>query len=134
MSALVWQKSFEVGEPTMDEQHQRLIALINDLDEGVASGSNEVIGKAALGLLDYARVHFAYEEGQMEARGYPEMAAHRKLHTDFMKTAMDSYRQLLRGDTSVVPTLVAYLQNWLLTHIMADDRALAAALMAAPPR
>lgn len=130
MSALVWTKSFEVGVPTIDTQHQKLIELINQLDLGASTGSAEEIRKATLGVLDYARVHFAYEEGRMEACGYAGRAEHLKLHTEFMKQAMDSYRKLLAGDGTVARPLAEYLRNWLLTHIVTEDRKVAAALIA----
>ncbi len=129
MSALVWTKSFEVGVPTIDTQHQKLIELINQLDLGASTGSADEIRKATLGVLDYARVHFAYEEGRMEACSYAGRAEHLKLHTEFMKHAMDAYRKLLAGDGSVARPLAEYLRNWLLTHIVTEDRKVAAALI-----
>lgn len=129
MSAMVWTKSFEVGVPTIDTQHQKLIELINQLDAGAGSGAPEEIRKATLGVLDYARVHFAYEERRMEEAAYPARAEHVKLHTDFMRQAMGSYRQLLAGDPGSARPLADFLRTWLTTHIMTEDRKLAAALI-----
>jgi hemerythrin len=44
--AIIWKNDFSVGIPEMDHQHQRLVTMINQLDEAMGKGKGkEVIGK-----------------------------------------------------------------------------------------
>src|SRR5581483_9573878 len=76
-----WQARYSVGISEIDEQHKRLIALINDLHAAMLRGE----GKAALErtldeLVRYAATHFGFEENLLRLRGYSELTAHQEEH------------------------------------------------------
>jgi Hemerythrin len=50
---------YSVGVKVMDQQHKRLVALVNELFEAMQRGSgNQGAAKVLRGLLDYTRTHF----------------------------------------------------------------------------
>ena len=75
ISLFTWNESFLTHLPSVDEQHQRLVGLINDIGELVMS--SDVIDRQAFAtvrgnLLDYVRVHFGDEESRMKQIGWQE--------------------------------------------------------------
>lgn len=125
----VWNRSLLTGLETVDNQHQRLVELINDVGELAMSGQQ--IGREHFlathdELLDYARFHFADEERQMEAVGLdPEfIRSHKAAHRAFVSKA----RQM--GETAVEDSgkmhdLLYYLVRWLAYHICGIDQQMA---------
>ena len=69
---VAWKSYYSVGDPAMDAEHQRLLALINKIYEAVQRGDDEVVAKSALNvMLQYALSHFQHEEQLMRERGFP---------------------------------------------------------------
>ncbi|MBF0589940.1 MAG: hemerythrin family protein, partial [Magnetococcales bacterium] len=78
----------------------------------------------------YVQEHLAFEETLLSKNGYDDLAAHKRAHDDFAKTAralrdrisqsgLDDYKQ-------VAQALFDLLSNWLVDHIMAEDKAASA--------
>jgi hemerythrin len=65
----------------IDSQHQRLVALVNDLYAAMAKGQGRAAVTPVLtGLIDDTKTHFSYEEQQMERASYPLVGEHRGHH------------------------------------------------------
>lgn len=84
-----WKDAFFTDIQSIDQQHQRLVELINDLAASAIDaeqGSFSKIGPAYNQLLDYARIHFADEEQVMVAGGIAEshISAHKEQHQSFI--------------------------------------------------
>ena len=63
MALMVWDNSFSVNVKEIDAQHQKLIALINDLHDAMKTGkAKDVLGKILSDLTDYTVYHFGNEE------------------------------------------------------------------------
>jgi hemerythrin len=64
MPKILWEQSFCVDVPEIDEQHKKWITIINDLHELLLNGADfsESIQDKLLAMRDYGRVHFADEE------------------------------------------------------------------------
>ena len=118
---IMWAKELELGLPLVDEQHQALVGTINALSTAIEAEAVADIGRVALTLIDYARVHFAYEDQFLERLGDAGRDEHRAAHANFLRTAMDAYRAIQTGDLVVGVGLFSVLQNWLLTHIRSED-------------
>lgn len=129
-SLFTWNESFLTHLLSVDEQHQRLVGLINDLGELVMSV--EVIEPQAFAdmrdaILDYARVHFRDEESLMEkVRIDPRhLGRHRAEHQTFINEA----QALAEIGDDISPAraraLVEYLIHWLAYHILGIDHSMA---------
>jgi hemerythrin len=125
-----WDDSFLTHLPTVDEQHQRLVGLINDLGE-LATTTEEIDPQAFEvvrdAIVDYAKVHFSDEESLMDkARLDPRhVKFHQREHQAFIAET------LILGKCGEVisPTqareLMEYLVHWLTSHILGVDQSLA---------
>ena len=121
MTLLVWQAELETGIDVIDQQHQRIVALINQLGE---AKDREGLATVLEELVDYTLSHFAFEEELMEEAGYPFSAAHKRVHEVFTKRVSE-YRLRFEAGEDIVDDLRSMLSRWLFNHIRNDDKAYA---------
>ena len=130
-----WNESFMTNLPSVDEQHQRLVGLINSLGELVMSSA--VIEPQAFAamrddILDYASVHFGDEESQMVKSALDPR--HLDLHLAEHRAFVDEVLNLGElGDSVPIErarALVEYLVRWLAYHILIIDQSMARQLRA----
>lgn len=56
MAILAWSDQLEIGIPSVDEQHKRLVAILNQLDEVVSIGDEpQKIFELINALVDYTQ-------------------------------------------------------------------------------
>lgn len=119
---LSWQDGFNVGIDSVDDQHRRLLVLINGLwDATVRDASVAQLLTHVDELERYTRYHFADEENAMKAAGYPNLTEHCKAHQGFI-ARIAAEREKVMKDGYVTLDLVRFLQNWLLEHIAVKDK------------
>ncbi len=118
-----WNEELSVKVPEMDEQHRRLIDILNSFYEAVEHGEREeAVKKLFQGLEEYTVFHFNSEEQFMADIGYPDLEAHRKTHqslVDQLHLARERYES---GDQKAIRELVAFALSWLYTHIAKTDK------------
>lgn len=122
---LSWKPEYSVGIASIDDQHIKLLNLINNLRTAVLCDTGPDFERGALEeLVAYTQDHLKYEEDLMRARGYFDFEAHKGQH-DQMIVQVETYvqRYTERG-TAVLPEVADYLQRWLLQHIKVTDRKL----------
>ena len=124
MGILAWQDGLNTGIDVIDSQHQRIVAMINDLHVAHLSGTREAVGAVIEEMVDYTLSHFAFEEELMEAAGYPFCAAHKRVHDMFVRR-VDDLRLRFQAGEDVVEELRSMLSRWLFNHIRSDDKAYA---------
>jgi methyl-accepting chemotaxis protein/hemerythrin len=120
--AMVWDKSFSTSIPTFDEQHKKLFAMVNELNEAMQhKRSKEAIGSVLQRLIAYTGTHFAAEEEVFRKTGYPEEAQHCQQHKDLVQKALALQAQFNSGETLLTHDVIEFLQEWLVKHIKGTD-------------
>jgi hemerythrin len=112
----------------MDSDHRQLVALVNQLANGIVNNLGKEAYDALLDdLFAHTRAHFGMEERLMAACSYPDAKEHRAEHATLIKDALE-YRA--RFDASAEPSisLLYFFDQWLTRHILASDRELASFL------
>lgn len=123
MPLIQWGPQYAVGHPEIDAQHEQLVAIINRLHDEMGKGrGREAMARVVHELDDYTRTHFAAEEVLMERHGYPDMAAHKEQHLDFIGALFDMVCKVESGKGSVSLDALKYLRGWLIGHIGSVDR------------
>jgi hemerythrin len=118
-----WTDSLSVGVSEMDNQHKRLIAMINDLSEAMKMGKGkEALGKILSGLIIYTQTHFTAEEKYFEKYNYPLAPSHRREHATFVKKVSEVKTAFDAGKLSVTVETMNFLRDWLKNHIMGTDQ------------
>jgi hemerythrin len=121
MAFLEWTRELESGIPVIDDQHKRIVAFINELNDALETGNAEETNHVMEGLLNYTVTHFEFEEELQEKAGYPYLKAHRRIHEVFMKRVATIRERSAHGE-DVAPELLKLLKGWLASHIKGEDR------------
>lgn len=124
MPLMEWTTKMSVGVTRFDDEHKRLVAMVNDLFDAVQTGrGKDALGKILDGMIAYTKTHFANEERFMEEHGYPDMAAHRAEHEALARQVVEVQQKYHSGATATLSMEVMnFLKNWLVKHIQGTDR------------
>ena len=139
MDAFYWSQQFETGLPRVDEQHHRLVDLINEFGSLVTQSAKvppEEVERVFAELAAYAQFHFSEEESMMVEVGLkPDyIAYHHRQHADFLQDLTRIHTRLRSDDPQDPHRLLRILIHWLAYHILGIDQAMAGRLgqLAAP--
>ena len=121
MTVLVWQPELNTGIDVIDQQHQRIVALINQLAD---SHTRQDQGAVLEELVDYTLSHFAFEEELLEESGYSFGPAHKRVHDMFVRR-VGEYRMRFEAGEDITDDLRNMLSRWLFNHIRSDDKSYA---------
>ncbi|MDH4285331.1 MAG: bacteriohemerythrin [Gallionellaceae bacterium] len=121
---LEWNDQLATGLASVDSQHQRLVAIINEL--GVLhtkKATAEEIAPALKALRDYTVYHFEHEEELMKVWPVNEAhkAIHIKSHQGFVKCIDRTAEMAADNPADVVDHLLSFLVKWLVHHINGED-------------
>jgi len=124
MSLMHWDESFSVGIEKFDEEHQQLVAMLNELFEAVQAGrGREGLGEIMDRLIDYTKFHFANEEHYLLKHGYPDLEAHKEEHRILTRQVEEMLRKYRSGATAMLSMEVLhFLKSWLTNHIKGTDK------------
>ncbi len=123
-----WEERFKTGYKRIDNQHKELVNIINDLYETGVKGdlNNEEVKKSFNEIIkrtiDYATYHFSYEEKIMNAINYSISKDHISKHRAFSLKVVDEVNRYEQGDNLVIKDFINFLKDWLLNHIVLDDK------------
>jgi len=122
MAFIKWDDSYSVKVTEIDMQHQKLVAMINELHDAMKDGrGKEVIGKLIIDLIGYTATHFKTEEKYFDQFGYPETDSHKKEHTAFVQKISEFKDGFEKGQLSLTIDVMNFLMDWLLKHIKGAD-------------
>jgi hemerythrin len=121
MAAISWTEELSVGVAELDDQHKRLVDLIN-----VLAGPQlppDQLAEAAQATVEYAARHFNDEESHILDAAPELVGEHFELHARFIEVAYDFLHRLAEGRADGLQAeMFAYLSDWLIHHIRDEDR------------
>jgi hemerythrin len=121
---VTWSPTFSVGINKIDEQHQELLKITNDLFNhcvGDEETEKAYLKKVIKGVVDYIKVHFSTEEKLMRQMGFPGYGGHKKEHDVFVLTVVEQVRNIEDKKFSLAP-FTRFLKDWILAHIAVSDK------------
>ena len=123
MTLFPWDNKYEVGVGEIDDQHKKLVSIINELHEAMLLGKGrKVQGGIISELVDYTRYHFQTEEDKLLRYGFPGYAEHRGQHNRFISKLAQIQKKHLDAEYMVTLELNEFLKDWLSGHILGSDR------------
>lgn len=118
-----WKSDYSVGDFDIDQQHQKLFKMVNQLNEAMQVGQGRtVLERLLTDLLIYTEKHFEAEERLMERAEYPELATHREIHVKLTDKVRDIVQRFQGGETNLTLEVMHFLENWLRQHILGMDK------------
>ncbi|MCU7809633.1 MAG: bacteriohemerythrin, partial [Candidatus Thiodiazotropha sp. (ex Notomyrtea botanica)] len=113
-----WDNSLSVGIAVIDEEHQKLLTLINNLQTAILYPTGESFERQALSeLVDYTKYHFEREEKLMQDNGYPEYEQHKQQHEEMIAKVSVFLSKYENDREGTVDELTSFLKTWLIDHI-----------------
>lgn len=123
MEIVQWSENLSVGIAKIDEQHNRLIELMGELDEAIRNNqAADIVEDTLTNLFNYAQSHFAAEEELFRKHKYPEMALHELEHQRFIAKAFAFKEKLDSRKPGLALELLTFLSSWVLNHIDLTDK------------
>ena len=123
MPLIQWNNSLSINIVEIDRQHQNLVAMINDLNDGMRQGKGkDVLGKIIKVLIEYTVTHFKTEEKYFDQFGYPEANSHKQEHSYFINKVDEFKDNFETGKIGLSIPVMNFLSDWLQTHIKGTDK------------
>ena len=123
MRLINWEEKYSVKIKDIDDQHSKLIDLINQLHEAMKEAKGkEVVGGIISELVSYTKHHFSAEEKLMKENSYPEYAKHKTEHDNLTNKVVEFQNSYKSGKAPLSMDLMQFLKDWLVNHIMKVDK------------
>jgi len=135
MAFFQWKDSFNIGNAEIDRQHKSFLEMLNEHYDSRSGGTKDVISDRLIARIrEYASTHFRFEEQLMIEAGYPETEQQKKQHRYFESLVADLESNHQKGQTDDMKRVLSVLTDWLLHHILEEDRKIIPHIKANPPR
>lgn len=123
MPLMTWKNEYSVNIAQIDQQHKKLIDLINQLNDAMAQGkAKEILDKILNDLVGYCASHFKLEEQLMQSNGYPEFAEHKDKHDKMTAKVLSLKKDVIAGKKLISLEVMKFLEQWLDKHILGTDK------------
>jgi hemerythrin len=124
MPLIEWTDELSLGIESIDEQHKKLVNMINALNDAMlTNSSNELLGKIFTGLATYTQKHFAYEENMFAEYGYTDSEEHKRQHNELIAQVVELKQKFIKNPQGTMSAeLMLFLKRWLTNHIMRTDK------------
>lgn len=127
MDHLIWGKKFETNVPMIDQQHQKLFQIINNLVDVINSGvsNRDVIFSILSQMSDYSQYHFRFENNLIQQEDYIGRTRHLNEHGLYLKKLCNFIDDFSNEKTDLTSAILNFLVDWWSNHIIGIDQELA---------
>lgn len=123
MALLTWEDKYKVGISKIDDQHKKIVELINKLYDSMAEGRGKDVLKSILNdLVEYTKYHFQTEEKYFEDYKYQNKNEHKKEHEDLKNKVTELKGKVDIGKAVLSTEIMQFLKQWLVNHIVESDK------------
>jgi diguanylate cyclase (GGDEF)-like protein/hemerythrin-like metal-binding protein len=130
MEAFQWNSCFVTGLTDVDDQHHRLVDVINRFGELVTREEGTSVAELEavfVELAAYAQYHFAEEEALMMTKRLDarHVERHRQSHASFIDEVTQLHSSVSANNPDAAKSLLQFLTHWLAYHILGEDQFMA---------
>ncbi len=125
-----WQQEYDTGVQVIDEEHRGIFRMAGELYRALfsqASGQNPALLFPQLVRL--VEEHFHSEETLMSAESYPSLPSHKRHHEQITQTLRDFAAGFSTRRTTSKKEAGIFIKDWVMTHILTEDRRLGTYLL-----
>lgn len=123
MEFITWTEDYSVKNETIDQQHKKLLNIINQLYYAMENGESRLVMNTLFTQLQqYTVNHFETEERLLILSGYRDIDEHRIMHDHFRHKVIQYQNEFDNGKLVVSVDVMGFLKNWLSTHILGEDQ------------
>lgn len=118
---LEWTAGLELGVPILDEQHKKLLEIVNDLYVARFEQDRQKIDDVLNELSHYIKIHFATEEALMTQANFEGLEEHKLEHARMIQKVKLFSKTHAKG-ADIANELQLLLNSWLLDHTVRTDK------------
>ncbi len=123
MDLFVWKDAFNINIEELDRQHKLFFEYINLMFEAVGRYDKEdLLMQTFANLAMYAERHFRDEESMMGKTGYPGLESQKSEHISFLSRLEELKNGHLSDNPAIPESTLAFMRDWLLEHILQQDK------------
>ncbi len=123
MPIIDWDSKLSVNIKIIDEQHKKLVDMVNALYDAMKEGkAKDILGNLLTELAAYTDYHFKTEEELFIKHNYTEAAAHKLEHDKLRKEVMNRKAKFDAGEMIITVEVLYFLKDWLGKHILGSDK------------
>jgi hemerythrin len=123
MDLLHWNDDLSVNIKEIDDQHKKLIDLLNTLHNAMSKGkSKEIMHEILTELVSYTKYHFETEENLMVKYNYFDRHSHRLEHEQFIQKVQRAVQDYKKGSILLSIEIITFLNDWVKNHILGTDK------------
>jgi hemerythrin len=125
MDLIQWKKEYSIGVKKLDNQHKKILKIVNDNMERQFSTQNEREMEEILeDLQNYIKEHFKTEEEYMLKHHYSGYAEQRKEHNQFVDRLFEAQKEYLKYGRVTSINIFNFVWDWFSHHILILDKML----------
>jgi hemerythrin len=118
-----WTEELSVNIEEIDEQHKRLVKMINDFNKAMKNGEGRaIVSKILTGMINYSKIHFSLEEKYMKEFDFPGYEQHKIEHDAFVSRTHHLMERYKTNPNVITLETNSYLVDWLNHHIRGTDK------------
>ncbi|MCP3667151.1 MAG: hemerythrin family protein [Gammaproteobacteria bacterium] len=118
-----WSDGYSVGIQSIDDDHKKLILLLNQFQTAYEYQTGSEFERQALSeLVSYTKYHFSREEGLMKDNGFPGFEAHKAQHDEMIERVEGFVVDYDKRGYEALEDVFNFLKGWLINHINGTDK------------
>lgn len=120
---LVWRRSYQCGDATIDREHKDLFKHGNTLIRAVANGRIPLdkLPDMLDELIDSVMAHFRNEEFILSRYGYAELENHAEKHQRLIERALELRSMAVAGELTLADVVSFIARDVVAVHMLVDD-------------
>ena len=125
MPMITWDESYSVGVKELDDQHKKIIEIIDRLYLLISENKNieTEIPKILSELAEYADRHFSSEEIYFREFDYDKAESHIQIHNEYRERVKEFRHDFEAGKGGeVLADLSDFVNGWWVWHINHTDK------------
>ncbi len=125
MGLIQWNKEYSVGVTKLDNQHKKIIKILNQLiGQQFQAKDEQAIEEILDSLQDYMKEHFRTEEEYMLQRDYSGYEEQRREHNQFIDRMYEAQKEFTKDGRLTSLNLFNFVWDWFSHHVLAVDKKL----------
>ncbi len=125
MDLIKWKNEYSIGVTKLDNQHKRILKIVNQVFGMQFSKQNEKEIEEILNYLqDYIKEHFKTEEEYMLKHDYSGYESHRNEHNRFIDSLFEAQKEQFKYGRVISINICNLVWDWFSQHILIRDKQL----------
>jgi len=117
-----WNNDMSVGSEELDNQHRRLIEILNEVHRAFVRNEQEETARVLDVLSQYMVYHFTMEEVYFEMCDYCGREEHIREHRMFRDKVEEFIRKYKSKDAMLTLEILNFLKSWIEDHLIGSDQ------------